>query len=158
TASIGIDEIDHVVLVGGSTRVPLVIRRVVEALASKSKSHTPLQDEVDTCVALGAAIHAAQLGGLALGDPAQRTSVLFTTPLVAGSPKIRLGARALEAPEGAAELAVLRGDAIIARAPIPGPEGAARLEIALTEEREGSVRLGMLSASGEVLGAIPFTL
>src|SRR5262249_36644223 len=113
---------------------------------------------VDTCVALGAAIHAAQIGGLALGDPAQRTSVLFTTPLVADSAKIRLGARALEAPEGAAELAVLRGDAILARAPIPGPEGAARLEVALTEEREGSVRLGMLSASGEVLGAIPFTL
>jgi molecular chaperone DnaK len=79
-ASVGLAEIDNVILVGGSTRLPLVVRRVAEALVEPCKGDEPLQDEVDTCVALGAAIHAAQIGGLRIGsDSAQ---VLFTTPLV----------------------------------------------------------------------------
>ena len=106
----GIADIDHVVLVGGSTRVPLVVRRVAEALAAKCKSRVILEDEVDTCVALGAAVHAAQLGGLGIGDPTARLSVVFTTPLVADSPNLRLGVRVVEAPDGAVEIAVLRGD------------------------------------------------
>jgi len=66
---VGLDDIDNVILVGGSTRVPMVIRRVTEALCAPSKADEPLQDEVDTCVALGAAIHAAQIGGLRIGSP-----------------------------------------------------------------------------------------
>jgi len=63
--NVGIEDIDHVLLVGGSTYVPLVKKRVAEAFCSgKSKSEAPLQDEPDTCVALGAAIYASTFGGL----------------------------------------------------------------------------------------------
>ncbi|MCA9576359.1 MAG: Hsp70 family protein [Myxococcales bacterium] len=67
TAGVGGSDIDHVVLVGGSTRVPLVQRRVAETLVRGSRADVALQEEVDTCVALGAAVHAAQLMGLRLG-------------------------------------------------------------------------------------------
>ena len=69
-ANVGVEEIDHVILVGGSTRVPLVVRRVTEAFCTPpgitkrdQRSAEPLRDDVDTCVALGAAVHAAHVGG-----------------------------------------------------------------------------------------------
>jgi molecular chaperone DnaK len=159
TASVGLADIDHIVLVGGSTRVPLVIRRVTEALCAKSKSEKPLQDEVDTCVALGAAIHAAQIGGLRLGEPAAQTTVLFTTPLVAKDAKIKVGLRVEEAPKDAAEVVVLAGDQPLAKAPLGQAKDAAlRLEIALGEAPEQQVRLAIRAADGRALSEIPFAL
>ena len=58
-ADISIKDIDEVVLVGGSTRVPLVIEKV-SALFNKKLSHDLDPDEV---VALGAAIQADILAG-----------------------------------------------------------------------------------------------
>ena len=58
-AQLSIDQIDHVVLVGGSTRVPLVKRRIAETFAKE-----PLQNlDPDEVVACGAAIQADILGG-----------------------------------------------------------------------------------------------
>ncbi|UQA58439.1 Hsp70 family protein [Polyangium aurulentum] len=166
TASIDLSQIDHVVLVGGSTRVPLVVRRVTEALCKKSRAEAPLQDEVDTCVALGAAIHAAQIGGLRLGDVDKKTTVSFTTPLVTQSARIRVGVRVEEAPEAAAEVAVLRGasgatggEDILARAALPEtPGGVLRLEVPLGDEQESFVRLALRSVEREVLSELPFAL
>jgi molecular chaperone DnaK len=165
TASIDLSQIDHVVLVGGSTRVPLVVRRVTEALCKKSRAQAPLQDEVDTCVALGAAIHAAQIGGLRLGDGDKKTTVSFTTPLVTQSARIRVGVRVEEAPEAAAEVAVLRGasaatgEDLLARAGLPEPPGGVvRLEVPLGEEPESFVRLALRSVEREVLSELPFAL
>jgi molecular chaperone DnaK len=159
TASVGLADIDHIVLVGGSTRVPLVIRRVTEALCAKSKSDKPLQDEVDTCVALGAAIHAAQIGGLRLGEPAVLTTVLFTTPLVAKDAKIKVGLRVEEAPKDAAEIVVLSGDQPLAKAPLGQAKDAViRLEIALGEAPEQQVRLSIRAADSRALSEIPFAL
>ena len=183
-AAIGIGDIDHVVLVGGSTRVPLVQRRVLEAICAKSRSARPLQDEVDTCVALGAAIHAAQIGGLRLHDPAQKTSVLFTTPLVAQAARIRVGVRVEQAPEGAAEVVITEGERVLlAQAPLPAAQAApaappgepsagqspyrspakaasetVRLDVALGAERDNPVVLGLRSASGQTLAEVPFAL
>ena len=58
-AEIDISEIDEVILVGGSTRVPIVIKSI-STLFNKSLSHTLNPDEV---VALGAAIQADILAG-----------------------------------------------------------------------------------------------
>jgi Fe-S protein assembly chaperone HscA len=58
-AGVGVDQIDEVVMVGGSTRIPLV-RSAVETLF-RSKPHTELNP--DEVVALGAAVQAAILSG-----------------------------------------------------------------------------------------------
>jgi molecular chaperone DnaK len=58
-ASVTVDQIDEVVMVGGSTRIPLV-RSAVEILF-RSKPHTELNP--DEVVALGAAVQAAILSG-----------------------------------------------------------------------------------------------
>ncbi|MFP4600024.1 MAG: Hsp70 family protein, partial [Persicimonas sp.] len=66
-ADVGLSDIDYVLLVGGSTRVPLVQQKVAEALCPSAEDDGddgPLLDEPDTCVGLGAAIHAANLAGL----------------------------------------------------------------------------------------------
>jgi len=58
-SGVGVDQIDEVVMVGGSTRIPLV-RSAVETLF-RSKPHTELNP--DEVVALGAAVQAAILSG-----------------------------------------------------------------------------------------------
>jgi molecular chaperone DnaK (HSP70) len=58
-AGVTVDQIDEVVMVGGSTRIPLV-RSAVEKLF-RSKPHTELNP--DEVVALGAAVQAAILSG-----------------------------------------------------------------------------------------------
>ncbi|MDI1437138.1 Hsp70 family protein [Polyangium sorediatum] len=162
TSSVDLGQIDHVVLVGGSTRVPMVVRRVTEAICKKSRSEKPLQDEVDTCVALGAAIHAAQLGGLRIGEPERKIMVSFTTPLVSQGSKIRLGVRVEQAPEGAAEIAVLRGMSgaeEVAKAALPDAAGAVvRLDVPLGEEPEHASRVALRSVEREVLAELPFAL
>ncbi len=69
------DQIDEVVMVGGSTRIPLV-RSAVEALF-KTKPHTELNP--DEVVALGAAVQAGILAG-----SVQDTLLLDVTPLSLG--------------------------------------------------------------------------
>lgn len=69
------EQIDEVVLVGGSTRIPLV-RKAVEALF-KTKPHTELNP--DEVVALGAAVQAAILSG-----DVQDQLLLDVTPLSLG--------------------------------------------------------------------------
>ncbi|MDI1451565.1 Hsp70 family protein [Polyangium sp. 6x1] len=179
TSSVDLGQIDHVVLVGGSTRVPMVVRRVTEAICKKSRSEKPLQDEVDTCVALGAAIHAAQLGGLRIGETDRKIAVSFTTPLVSQGSKIRLGVRVEQAPEGAAEIAILRGFGAqgagrrpeapsvdgasgadeIAKVALPDAAGAVvRLDVPLGEEPEHAARIALRSVEREVLAELPFAL
>jgi len=162
TSSVDLGQIDHVVLVGGSTRVPMVVRRVMEAICKKSRSEKPLQDEVDTCVALGAAIHAAQLGGLRIGDPERKITVGFTTPLVSQGAKIRLGVRVEQAPEGAAEIAILRGMSgaeEITKAALPdATDVVVRLDVPLGEEPEHASRVALRSVEREVLAELPFAL
>src|ERR671912_531780 len=70
------EQIDEVVLVGGSTRVPLVQRVVKELFKGKELNRTVNPDEV---VAIGAAIQ----GGIATGD-VKDILVLDATPLSLG--------------------------------------------------------------------------
>ncbi|GLU47312.1 molecular chaperone DnaK [Nocardiopsis ansamitocini] len=59
-ASIGVDKIDHVVLVGGSTRMPAVVNLVKELTGGKEPNKGVNPDEV---VAIGAALQAGVLKG-----------------------------------------------------------------------------------------------
>jgi Fe-S protein assembly chaperone HscA len=74
-AQVGPEQIEEVVLVGGSTRIPMV-RRAVESLF-RSKPHTELNP--DEVVALGAAIQAGILSG-----EVKDTLLLDVTPLSLG--------------------------------------------------------------------------
>ena len=158
-ADVGLAEIDRVILVGGSTRVGMIIRRVTEAICGPSLAEEPLQDEVDTCVALGAAIHAAQIGGLRIGDEEQQAQILLTSALVAKSSPLRLGLRVEQAPEGARELAVLRDGESVAGAPLPGDAVApVRLAIALGEEQQQPLTLVLRGEDDVTLAELPFAV
>jgi molecular chaperone DnaK len=159
TADVGIDAIDHVILVGGSTRVPLVTRRVTEALASASRSKEPLSDEVDTIVALGAAVHAAQVGGLTIATSEPTARVTFTTPLVTAGAKIRLGIRVDAAPAGAEKLAVKDGDSTLAEAQL-GEERTAplRLDVTPAGSADAELALDLVGAGDAKLASIPFVV
>jgi len=159
TAGIGLAQIDHVILVGGSTRVPLVVRRVTEALAQKTKNPTPLQDEVDTCVALGAAIFAAQIGGIRIGLPEKRAAVSFTSPLAFRGPKMRLSLRVEESPEGATGVQLREGEQVLAEAPVT-PE-VVRLDVPLVESSdkdEIAATLALVDENARTLAALPFAI
>jgi Fe-S protein assembly chaperone HscA len=74
-AGVTVEQIDEVVLVGGSTRIPMV-RRAVEALF-RAKPHTELNPE--EVVALGAAVQAGILSG-----KVENQLLLDVTPLSLG--------------------------------------------------------------------------
>ena len=75
-AGVGLSDVDYVVLVGGSSRVPLV-RETVQAafcnpdLAEHVRSPEPLLHEPDLCVAYGAALRAASHGTHYLFAPSE---------------------------------------------------------------------------------------
>ena len=152
-ANVDLGDIDHVVLVGGSTRVPLVRRRVIEALASHAKSKEPLSDEVDTIVALGAAIHAAQLGGTRIEHDATR--VRFTPPLVTSKDKTRV-AVVVEAPRVADAVEVRQGEVVLASGGL-GEGASARLEVSPSGDRDAELELVVKNA-GATVGSVPFGL
>lgn len=151
-ANIGPEEIDHVVLVGGSTRVPLVVRRVTEAYCKRSPE--PLRDDVDTCVALGAAVHAAHIGGTLIGDKSLRLRV--TTPLVADGAKLRLGLQVEEAPKTAVSLALWHGDQALAETPLS--KEPMRFEIPLGEAEDTHTILAAQTSVGAPIAELPLTL
>ncbi len=157
TAGIGLGDIDHVVLVGGSTRVPYVIERVVADLASKTKhAEAPLQDDVDTCVALGAAVHAAQLGGLRLGDDGAQ--VCIESPLVGRGASVRLSLAIERAPGGAKSVGVYADGAVLAEAALERVPSEVRLEVPLGEAPENPAELVLSGADGASLASLPFAL
>jgi molecular chaperone DnaK len=180
-ANVGVDQIDHVILVGGSTRVPLVVNRVTRAFCkpppfgdpsfedhgarhearpagaadASRRSSEPLRDDVDTCVALGAAIHAAHVGGTLVGDEGLRIRV--TTPLVAQGEKLRLGMVVEDAPKNAAHIAIWNGDQALADAALK--RGAAmRFDVPLEEAEETRATLALQTAVGAPVAELPLTI
>ncbi len=82
-AGVSLADVDHVLLVGGSTRIPLVQQRVRAAFCGegKAKATDLTVESPDTCVALGAALHAANLGGLLVGQETSALAVHLHSPL-----------------------------------------------------------------------------
>lgn len=161
-ANVGIEQIDHVILVGGSTRVPLVVRRVTEAFCAArgrlsecdKRSQEPLRDDVDTCVALGAAVHAAHVGGTVIGDKGVRVRV--TTPLVAQGTKLRLGLSVDEAPPNATSIAIWEGEHALAEGPLTN--GAMRFDLPLAESEVTRATLAIQTSVGAPVAELPLTL
>lgn len=79
-AGVTIEDVGHVVLVGGSTYVPAVMRKVQDALcgggAGRATCASPIRDDPDTAVALGAALRAAA-SGVGVGDDAGKVRLWF---------------------------------------------------------------------------------
>ena len=151
-ANVGLEDIQHVILVGGSTRVPLVVKSVIEKLCKSGNE--PIRDDVDTCVALGAAVHAAHIGGTLLGDDKAR--IRITTPLVAQGTKLRLGLSVEMAPPGADRLAIWEGEKALA-------EGAAkkdnqRFDLPLAEAEETVTIVALQSAMGIAITELPLSI
>lgn len=76
---VSLEDVDQILLVGGSTYVPAVVEKVRRAFCRGGSAHggptarceAPIRDEPETAVALGAALRAAG-SGLGLGDDARR--------------------------------------------------------------------------------------
>lgn len=149
SAAVGVADLDHVILVGGSTRVPSVIEAVRVTLCAESKSKEPLQDEVDTCVALGAAIHAAQLGGLRLGS-AGSPGVLLPSPLVSSRDQIAVDF-ILEPPDDATRVRLRAGETWIDATSSDG-----RGSIMVPMPSEGDHAVTMELTSGDTTASYDF--
>lgn len=97
-AGICLSDIDQVILAGGSTHIPLVREMITSELCSvpgapageRARCSEPYYHDVETIVALGAAVRAASVGGLAIIDPARtvRMSLHGNGVLSPGSPDI----------------------------------------------------------------------
>jgi molecular chaperone DnaK len=79
-----LDKVDAVLLAGGSTHIPLVREMVRQALCAdpavkepRARCAEPVYEKVDTVVALGAAIRASAVGGLAVYNPERTVRVSF---------------------------------------------------------------------------------
>ncbi|MEO0326570.1 MAG: Hsp70 family protein, partial [Myxococcota bacterium] len=158
---VGAADLDQVILVGGSTRVPAVVRAVTERLCQPAGLEAPRQDEVDTCVALGAAVHAAQLGGLRLSTeaPGGRAQVLFRSPLVAREPELRLDLEVEAAPDGTRSFALVDDEGVLAEATLDAvPSERLRVEVELGDEAEQPVRLELMGSGDAALATLPFAL
>ena len=76
-AHLSASDLDQVLLVGGSTRIPAVQAKVMRMTGLEpSRSLNP-----DECVALGAAVQAGRLGGVALTGPGEGLLLMDVTPL-----------------------------------------------------------------------------
>ncbi len=159
SAGIGLADIDHVILVGGSTRVPLVERAVRERFVEHTKSKTLLVSEVDACVALGAAVHAAVLSGTRFEHAGAAVTVM--SPLASKGAEVRLTVRA-DAPQGASTLAIWSGEEMLAQAPLAASHAGAPLRLTLsvpaTEAASVVLTAAYQSALGSPLAEIPFEI
>ena len=112
-ADVKLADVTAIVLAGGSTHVPLVreavrqnlcrvtgdLDRVVNRLADpranqpRAQCDTPVYEQVDTIVALGAAIRAAAVGGLAVYNPERTVRVSFRGTGTTGARETQVGGR-----------------------------------------------------------------
>lgn len=153
-AGVRLGDIDHVVLVGGSTRVPLVAAKVEEHLCRGS---APLATDVDTCVALGAAIAAAQLGGFRFGDT--NAQVLVTSPLVGQRDTLKLRFDIERAPPETRAAELRADDAVLGQVELDAlPQRGCRLEVPLGDEAENRAELVFRAQDDSPVAALPMVL
>ncbi len=162
TAGVTLADIDHILMVGGSTRVPMVQRAVSEAFIGQglSKAQALSVDEPDTCVSLGAAIHAANLGGLSIGDHSQDIGVNITSSLTTRGETTRLSGQVIgSGAAGVAEVELI--DVTDAANPdsyelVPVKEGRFKIaDIELPDPGTYPFNLALRSGSGQSLLSLP---
>lgn len=111
-AKVQLSDVDAIVLAGGSTHVPLVREMVMEEFCTlpagyqrrhrpvgdpvaggKAKCEAPTYEKVDTVVALGAAVRAAAVGGLAVYNSERTVRVSFRGTAVTGARETHVGGK-----------------------------------------------------------------
>jgi molecular chaperone DnaK len=161
-AGVGLEDIDHVLLVGGSTRAPIVQELVQAAFCGpgKSKAQAPIIEAPDSCVALGAAIHAANLGGARWVSEEPPLTVQVTSPLYGRKARARVsGQVGGEAAARARSVALF--DAYEAQVDAGDIDGEGRFRLAsapLAEEGHNPMSLDLVTADGERLVRVPLRL
>jgi molecular chaperone DnaK len=159
-AGVGLADIDQIILVGGSTRVPAVFELVTERLAKRigdgSKSTEAIvRESVDTVVALGAAVHAAELGGMIVESDGVR--VQFTNRLVTEAPRHKVALTVL-APEGARSVALRPAGGGPQSEAALDDKRAARVELDVGGAEENAFLATVKGAEGAALAEIPFAI
>jgi len=159
-----LQQIDHILLVGGSSKIPLVARRVEEEFCSgkggrpRAKCNRVLLDEPDTCVAFGAALRASTFG-TELTDTAGRVRVFFPRPGATNAARYSLTGK-VTALDATIDLASAGGEL---QNRITGqsednelsPEGEfAFHDIALTENFTNNLTLRVVTVTGIELATI----
>jgi len=148
-------DIDHVLLVGGSTRVPLVQERVAEAFCGpdKSKASAPIMEAPDSAVALGAALHAANLGGVAIGDEALDLQLLITSPLASRRDTLQIVGQLKGADARDAHTLILLDDtgATLAAQGLEDEHRFKLSDVPLTEDGQVSFGVEVLDANGQTI-------
>lgn len=101
-ANVTLEDIDAIILAGGTTHIPLVREIVRQTLCADSSAQEPrarcpepIYKKVDTIVALGAAIRAAASGGLEITDPGQALKVFFRGVGSTAARQATIGGRAV---------------------------------------------------------------
>jgi len=102
-AGITLADVDEIILAGGSTHIPLVREMVKDELCAGAKCDEPVYQEVDTVVAMGAAIRAAVSGGLAVHDERESVRVSFRGTSASGRSTAHVGGT-VEAIDGDVDL------------------------------------------------------
>lgn len=106
-AGVALSDVDAVLLAGGSTHMPLVREMLRQNLCAdtssselvvderanqpRAKCAEPVYEKVDTVVALGAAIRAAAVGGMAVYNPERTVRVSFRGTGVTGAKQTHIG-------------------------------------------------------------------
>lgn len=163
-ADVGLSDIENVLLVGGSTRIPLVRKAVQDAFCGPhSKAESWTSDSPDTCVALGAAIQAANLGGIEFElDNEHATRVRLSSTPYTHEAEIRVTGRVTSAPAATESVALLTEDSNVAAVTrlVPGEKGARFAFDPVTLEDRGLYRfqLELCDAEGEPLASVPLSI
>ena len=99
-AGVTLADVDAIILAGGSTHIPLVREMIRQSLCADPNAHEPrakcsepVYGNVDSIVALGAALHAATTGGLAVYNPERTVRLFFRGIGVASSAKTQIGGK-----------------------------------------------------------------
>ena len=99
-AGVTLDKVDDIILAGGSTHYPLVRDLVRESFCAddataepRARCQEPVYEKVDSVVALGAAVRAAAVGGLAVYNPQRTVRVSFRGTGATGASKTHVGGK-----------------------------------------------------------------
>ncbi len=165
-AGVRLGDIDHIVLVGGSSKIPLVRETVRQALCNPAlpehaRSPEPLLHEPDLCVAYGAALRAAT-HGLRYPDLPGDLELHVTSPPCAGAGAYYLTG-VVRGP-GAAD--VIDGGSVRVQAPATGlveeafldERGTFEQPVELVADADNLFQLTICDPAGRDVARVPFTV
>ncbi|MEI5519011.1 Hsp70 family protein [Streptomyces brasiliscabiei] len=169
-AGITLADVDQIILAGGSTHLPLVremVRSRFCALAPgapdpdpgapRAKCAEPVYEQVDTVVALGAAVRAAAVGGLDILNEERTVRVSFRGTVVTASDRTVVGGT-VEALDPGLDLTGgsvrLTTDEYEDEAPIKADGGFAFTRIPVRPDAQGLLTVDVFDADGELLATV----